>query len=353
LRALPEEAMMIRKSMILMVLLSVGATIAAAEGIQERFSFRAGELTLANLVGGIRVEQATAGTFEVVVTVLGKDAVPGKITFERTEGEKAKLAIKFPLEKDHRFVYPAMGAGSSTTIEMSEGPSSGWHLLEQVFSGGHRDRVKVSGSGSGLQIWADVVVKVPVGKKLEVRHGVGAIDAQAVTADLLLDSHNGPVSVRQASGAVSIDTGSGEVHVSDAAGDLSIDTGSGEVDLERCRSSNLKVDTGSGAVRASDVECDAMLIDTGSGDITTVLKRMGNGKFVFDTGSGSVDLSIPTGAAARFHADSGSGDIDVNLPGIEFHKGSADDLNFRTGDGGATVDIDTGSGAIKVGLAKP
>lgn len=342
---------MIRKSMILAILIAAGAAIAAAEGIQEHFTIQAGTLTLQNLAGAVRVEPADAGTFEVAVTVLGKDATPGRITFERTEGEKAKLVIKFPVEKEHRFVYPAMGSGSSTVIQMSPGPDNGWHFLEDLFGSGNGDRVRVSGSGSGLQLWADVVVKVPKGHELDVRHGVGAIEAQGVTADLSLDSHSGPVTVRQAFGAVSIDTGSGDVHVSDVAGDVTVDTGSGDVEVEDCRASDLKVDTGSGSVHAVGVECDAMMIDTGSGDITTVLKRMGNGKFVFDTGSGSVDLSIPPGAAARFHADTGSGDIDVELPGIEFHKGSADDLNFRTGEGGAAVDIDTGSGAIRVAVA--
>ena len=153
---------------------------------------------------------------------------------------------------------------------------------------------------------------------------------------------------------MSIDTGSGQVRVSDSAGELAVDTGSGSVDLVRCRATDLTVDTGSGSVRGDEVELRRD--DGGHREAETCRfssKRMGSGEFLIDTGSGSVDLRIPAGASAGFTADAGTGGIDVSLPGAEIHDESADDLTFRTGEGGASVRIDTGSGSIRVGAAAP
>lgn len=345
---------MIRKALLVALILCAQAAFAAAEGIQEQFTFDAGALTLANLIGKIRVEPATGTSFEVTVVIGGRDAAPGKITFDRKQGAEARLVVRFPVEKEHRFVYPEMGSGSNTTIRLSDGVASGGgNLLDLIFPGLSGNDVKISGSGSGLQIWADVTVKVPRGKSLEVKHGVGAIETSGTVGDLSLDSHSGPVTVNGCEGALSVDTGSGEVRVSDANGKLAVDTGSGNVDLFRCRGTDLKVDTGSGDVSGEGIDCDAMLVDTGSGDVSVLFKRMGKGDYLFDTGSGSVELGVPAGVSARFSADTGSGGIDVDLPGAQIHKGSADDLTFRTGDGAASVKIDTGSGSIRVSVAKP
>ncbi len=343
---------MCRISFFMMAALCAVATLGSAEGIEQSFAFGGGELVIANLVGKVRVEPADGSSFDVSVSVRGRDAAPGKITFEKTDGEKARLSIRFPVEKESRFVYPEMGSDFNTTIDVSEGKGSGLGWLSLVIPGNH-DRVWIGNKGKGLEIWADVTVKLPRGKRLEIRHGAGPIETEGTVGGMLLDSHCGPVTVRRSDGELSIDTGSGKVQVSDSNGKLAVDTGSGSVDLFRCHAEDLDVDTGSGSVSAAEIECDAMKIDTGSGNVSVLLSRMGDGDFLIDTGSGSVDLRVPAGASARFTADTGVGKIDVDLPGAQIHQSSTDDLTFRTGAGAASVRIDTGAGSIRVEEAKP
>ena len=352
MRAIEKETMMRRMFLFVTAALCAVGTLASAEGIEQSFTFDGEELVVANLVGKVRIEPADGSNFDVAVSVRGRDAAPGKITFEKTDGAKARLAIRFPVDKESRFIYPEMGTDFNTTINVSNGNQHGVDWLRLVFPGSH-DRVRIASKGKGLEIWADVTVKLPRGKRLEIRHGAGAIETQGTVGGMLLDSHCGPVTVARSEGALSIDTGSGEVRVSDSNGELTVDTGSGSVDLTRCRATGLDVDTGSGSVHATEIECDAMKIDTGSGDVAVLLTRMGGGNYLIDTGSGSVDLRVPVDASARYSADSGAGKIDVDLPGTQIHKGSADDLTFKTGAGSASVRIDTGAGSIRVGVTNP
>lgn len=316
---------MSRMLLILMAAACATVTPAAAEGIEQRFTFEGGELVVANLVGKVRVEPAEGSSFEVNVSVRGRDAAPGKITFDKTDGARARLAVRFPAEKEARYVYPEMGSDFKTTIDVSgDAEGARGRFIDLVLPGNH-ERVRLSNEGDGLQIWADVTVRMPRGKKLVVQHGAGSIETEGIVGGLVLDSHCGPVTVVRSNGKVSIDTGGGNVlvsdssgelaidtgggnvRVSDASGELAIDTGSGSVDLFRCRAAHVNVDTGSGSVSAAEIECDAMRIDTGSGDVSVLLTRMGVGDFLIDAGSGSVDLRVPADVSARFVADTGSG----------------------------------------------
>jgi len=343
--------------------LLIGAVAStAAAGFDKQGTLSADSLVLRNLIGEIEVLGHDGSSFEIEVRVQGGDADPERVRIEITEGRDAEWNIVFPLKESKRYVYPRMNGGS-TSFGMDDGS---W--LSNLFGALSGGDVKVSGSGSGLEIWADVTVKVPRGKRVVVNHGVGRIHATDVDADLVLDSRSGPVEVVGANGSVSVDTGSGQVSVESIRGNLQVDTGSGKVTVRDCECQNvlvdtgsgrvelenvdgseLTVDTGSGGVRAKAIGADHVTIDTGSGSVSLQLDRMGTGRFEIDTGSGSITLQLPPDASADVEAETGSGGIKLDLAGsYDIRRQEDDEVRVVIGGGEASLVLDTGSGSIRI-----
>ncbi len=341
----------------------LGAAAALGAGFEESYTFDGDELKITNLIGKVDVRSTSGNEIRVTINVLGDDAEPGLIEFEAGEGNKAELHIIFPVDDHKKYVYPELGSGSKTTISF-QGEQDGGSWLKKLFGG---DKITVRGKGSGLEIWADVLVEVPKGRELEVKLGVGQIEAKKVQADLVLDTHSGAIMATGIKGNLLADTGSGSVTAIDIEGNVHVDTGSGKVELENCRSkdilvdtgsgsvkaeylicSDLNIDTGSGSVRARRVEADDAKIDTGSGSVLLQLDRMGSGRFVLDTGSGSIELQLPSDASARIAADTGSGSMNNELHGAMVKNKSRREMSLVVGDGEATVILDAGSGSITV-----
>jgi hypothetical protein len=331
---------------------------------EERRSFESEKLTINNLIGEITVTGHSGSAFEVLIRIQGRDASDAAgLEILSNDGARGQLTVKFP--NADRFVYPRLGSGSRTTFSPNRG-EDGW--LGEIFGGLFGKKIKVSGSGSGLEIWADVEVKVPRGGSLRVRHGVGQIEADEVSGNLALEIRSGHVRATRVEGDLLADTGSGHVEVADIVGRLNVDTGSGHVEAARVRgpemqidtgsghvtidgadSPRLVVDTGSGHVEASGLSTDSAHIDTGSGRVRLQLDRMGGGEYLVDTGSGRIVLQIPRDASLDVRAETGSGDIDLDLEGgVELRRKQRDEVEFRIGGGDARVRLDTGSGGIRI-----
>jgi hypothetical protein len=348
------------------LLVSLLATPLLANEFTEQFTLKADKLVLVNLIGEVSVTQASGSVFEIEVAVQGEDASRDLIQIESDEDRKATVVVKFPTDEERNYVYPKLGRNAKTTITFHGEDHNNSNWLAKLFHGSHR-KIKVTGSGSGLEVWADVAVKVPVGKDCVVKHGVGEIEAMDVDGDLYLDIHSGPVAARRVEGSLVADTGSGAVTIEQSAGDLNVDTGSGAVVVNQCEGDRVSVDTGSGSVKAEGIACERLLIDTGSGSVKArgvqaddakidtgsgsvrlFLDRMGSGRFVLDTGSGSIELGLPHEASAEVTAETGSGSISVDIEGVHLKKSHKDYVSFIVGDGEARVYLDTGSGSIRI-----
>jgi hypothetical protein len=354
---------------------------AFAEEFHEQFTIAENELRLGNLIGEIRVEGHSGSAFEVDIHVQGTDASRDQIRVEQKDG--INLVVLFPVDREKRYVYPRIGKHSKTTFTTGNRENGGWWKdLLGLLKG---DKIEVRGSGKGVEMWADVTVKVPRGKKLVVRHGVGKTTAAATDADLALNSRSGSVEVDDHKGRLSVDTGSGGVRVSGAEGDVNVDTGSGHVTVENiegalnvdtgsggveifgCRGSEIFADTGSGGVRLQDVSSAELSVDTGSGGITATavetknvsldtgsgsveleLSRLDKGDVHIDTGSGSIRLELPPTVSARVEASTGSGGISFDLDDYKMVSKSKHHKIIEIGDGDIRITLETGSGSIKV-----
>jgi lia operon protein LiaG len=313
----------------------------------------------------MRVEAGTGTDVVVEITRGGADA--GKLRLETGEIDgRQTLRLIYP---DDEITYPRMGRNSNTTLDVrDDGTFNDGH--DRRDRHGHRGswgggrRVRISGSGRGLEAFADVRVLVPAGKRVATYLAVGKAFVTNVSGELRVDVAAADVTAERTKGSLLIDTGSGDVALKDADGDVDIDTGSGDVRVSGVRGGVLKLDTGSGDVTADHVEVSHLDANTGSGDVdVTAVKapeiklETGSGavelgllssveSLSIDTGSGDVTLSLPPTFSATVDLDTGSGDIDLGGVTVRVRKLERDHITGEIGDGHGRVKIETGSGDI-------
>lgn len=332
-----------------LALLAVAAMAAPAAGQRaERFTL-GGRAVVHNLAGEVTVAPGSGGAVVVEVTPAGPDAARLRVT---RDGDAVRVA--FPGD---RVVYSRMGARSRSTFSVRP---------DGTLGGGVRARqVTVAGSGAGTRAHADVRVLVPAGRSVEIHQGVGRVQASNVNGRLALHTHAAAVHTQGTRGNLEVDVGSGQVEVRGAEGEVAVSTGSGAVTFSGVRGGRVEVETGSGAVTGSDVRAEELTVEVGSGAVNVsgvsareVTVETGSGgvqlalaadaqTVTIETGSGGVDLSVPAAFGADVLVSTGSGGITVDVPVTrrEARRGS---FRGRIGDGGGRVEIETGSGGVRI-----
>ncbi len=331
----------------------------------ERHEVAAESLVVRNLIGEITVEGHAGSAFEIEVKAQGRDVNRDDLVIELRRGSRAELNVRFPVEDEKRYVYPRLGRGSTTVLSRTERHGFLSVLLDML--GGRGSGIKVTGSGRGVEMWADITIRVPRGADTSVELGVGKIAASDLEGDTTLATRSGGITARSVRGALRVDTGSGSIEVEDVNGDLVADTGSGSVDVRRVEGDDVGVDTGSGSIRleavtarsilldtgsgrvtAEGLDADDVLVDTGSGSVTLAFDRLGDGRVRVDTGSGSIRLELPADASARIVAETNSGGIDADVDGARMVRRKRDEAEITLGGGAARIELDTGSGSIRI-----
>lgn len=337
--------------------ITAGSALQAAEK-EQNHSFSSDHLTIRNVIGEIRIEGHGGSTFEVVVRSGGRDSAEGSI---RTKITDDQLDVVFPAG-DGAFVYPRLGQ-SKSDFGLENG-----NMADLFYGADGIDRVKVRGSGKGLELWADVTVRVPSGGRLEIVHGVGELFAENVDGDLELATQAGNVTAERTHGELSVATGSGDVglskidsesvEIATGSGDIKIQdsrgeelelaSGSGEIFLSAVQADSIEVGTGSGNITAKEVDAVDVEMGTGSGDVTLDLWKMGGGEYEIGTGSGDIELTVAGGVSADVHAETSGGKIVVDLDAAEFSKRDVDEVRLTVGSGDARVELGSGNGDIHI-----
>jgi len=352
---------------------ALAASATATRAWQFKPESNAG-LTVRNLMGTVRVERGTTPGIHVSATTTIEaptqaeaDRLVGLVEFRTADvGPGSRLDVRLPREHFPK-VYSERGA-------------DGWWSVSYVEHLGERIRL-VGKPGDAPAVRIDLLIRAPVGAKLDVRNTFGDAIAQGYSGTLRLDGgsgllsstggegeveldngsgevvvsgHRGRVIADTGSGSVNItdceceisaDTGSGSVKVASGKGSVSADTGSGRVDVENFAGS-FYADTGSGSVRARGLSAVQRLeIDTGSGGASIEGDLSALEHVEIDTGSGDVSLRSSAQPSLELRIDTGSGDVDVNAPGASVRESNGV-TTVRMRDGAHRGVIDTGSGNV-------
>jgi hypothetical protein len=337
--------------------LGLAASLAATADART-YTLTGDDVAIWNPAGEVRIEAGSGREVEVVVTIAGRDAGELTVSTEPVAGRPA-LRVLYP---GSRIVYPAMGRWSNTSTSIHKdgtwgGRSDGFPFTSR--------RITVKGSGDGTEAWADLVVRVPKGRKLAVYTLAGGGDIRGVDGELRFDGGAGGVRAEGCRGALTIDVGSGGVQVDDFQGELLVDTGSGSIGSSGVRGPSVRLDTGSGGVTGDGIVTDDLYVDTGSGSVELSgvdAKRgrvdTGSGSVEIgllttapdlniDTGSGSVRVTVPQTLSARLHVETGSGGIRSELP-LTVDERDHGVLRGTIGAGAGRLSVNTGSGGVAV-----
>ena len=333
-------------------------------------------LKVRNLIGDIRVERGTGPGFHVTARATidaqsqaEAERLLGLIEFRSSDiGAGSRFEVRYPREHFRKIYW-------------SGGSSSWWGLSYTEYLG---QRIRLTADRDDAPaVRVDLVIRAPVGSKLDVDNVFGEQVANGVSGELRLDGgsgllrstggdgrleldngsgavevlgHRGVVDADTGSGSVTIadceceitaDTGSGSVEIRNGKGRLHADTGSGRVVVEGF-SGPITADTGSGSVRARGVKDVRELdVDTGSGGVSVDGDLSALERLRIDTGSGSVDLRSSTMPSIEIRIDTGSGGVDIDAPGADVRE-SDGVWTVRMGAGSGRGVIDTGSGSVDI-----
>jgi hypothetical protein len=325
----------------------------------ERYTLDGDDVAVYNLAGTLTVEPGT-GAVSVDLVRGGADAARLRVEQGELDGRET-LRVIYPSQS---IAYAGLEGGSSTTLKVRDDGTFG-------DGDGDSDRqnrgrtVRVSSSGSGLQAHADLRVRMPAGHRVSLHLAVGQVSITNVNGELLVDGHSAPVTASGTKGTLMLDVGSGPVRVTGAEGEVNVDTGSGPVQVTGFSGGELHIDTGSGGVTGSRLKADAIHIETGSGDIEltgavapTVVLETGSGSVGADlrgpvselsveTGSGDISVRAPASLAAQVEIETASGEIETDFQ-LQVTRHSRDHVVGQIGNGSGRVEIETGSGDVRL-----
>jgi len=327
-------------------------------GQTEQRSVKGATVAIYNLAGRMRAVAGTGDAVTVEITRVGADAAKLRIETGPLRGRET-LRIVYPSD---RIVYPERDSRSRMSINVRDDGTfsdGGWDDFRD------RNRVDIRSYGPGLEAFADLVVRIPRGQKIELFLAVGRAEVSNVEGDLLLDVGSAEVDVSGMKGSLTLDTGAGRVAVRDVTGDLNIDTGSGGLTVDRVKGNVLRIDSGSGGVQANDIEVREFDADVGSGGLRVyrmkavqVAAETGSGGIALEllsdierldveTGSGGATIRLPATLSAEVEAETGSGGFTSDFE-IVTRRVSRNHIVGRIGDGRARIRIEAGSGSVRL-----
>jgi len=177
-------------------------------------------------------------------------------------------------------------------------------------------------------MYADVTIEGTRGE-ISVQTVEGNINVKGGGDVLQLQTVNGKISVNGARGRLDLRSVSEDVEVSDVVGDVIAETVSGSVTLARIDGKRVEAQTVSG-----DVRFDGTL--------------RADGTYSFLTHSGDMVIGVPENSSAYIRTATGNGDVTASFALPASERSSRRRQEFRIGSGGASVELETFSGDIRL-----
>jgi DUF4097 and DUF4098 domain-containing protein YvlB len=194
---------------------------------------------------------------------------------------------------------------------------------------------------------ADLVVTVPT---------VAAVDAETVSAGIVVEGVDGPLDLETTSGSISVTGGgcgvsaesiSGSVAVRGAIKRAEVSTVSGSIVLDRVVGP-VRVESVSGTIRvAGGAPLPALSAETVSASITVAAQFDDDARVSLESHSGAVVFALPQQSNTRIEASSLSGAISSAF-GPTARASGGSEYAVVLGEGRGSVHLETFSGAIAV-----
>src|SRR5438309_6027926 len=162
---------------------ALGALLAPGLAVSqqpERHTISGDNVAVYNLVGVTRIEGGSGSGVVVELTRGGRDLDKLRVETGPVRGRET-LRVIYP---DDDIVYRGLDFDGNTTLDVREDGTFNDHEGRRS-GGGHR--VRISGSGRGLEAHADLRVAIPPGQRVAGYLAVGRVFASNVDGDLQVD----------------------------------------------------------------------------------------------------------------------------------------------------------------------
>jgi DUF4097 and DUF4098 domain-containing protein YvlB len=239
---------------------------------------------------------------------------------------------------------------------------TGWDKAEILVSGklGHgatgvefsgppsRTHIEVDSDTNPMGVHSDLDIKVPAGSSLRIEGFEASITIVGVTGSVTAETVNGAISLTGGSKEIDLQVVNGGVDVVKASGHIKAESVNGAVNV-RESSGELDATTVNGAVTASGGPWQRVHLETTSGGVRFEGSLSKAGVLEAETVSGSADLLLPAAIVASFSVSSFSGDIENEFGPAASRQSrwtKEKELSFNTGEGGASINVQTLSGNV-------
>jgi hypothetical protein len=174
-------------------------------------------------------------------------------------------------------------------------------------------------------------------RKATIKTAGGDISLRNVAEGVRAATYEGDVSVENSGGAMNLESATGNI--------LAFETAPSEIgDVFRAKTSN-------GAIALQGLEHRQIEVNSISGSISYNGEFLTGGLYTFGTSNGAINLAIPSNSSCKVSASYGFGGFRSEIPidkTIENKNPSGQNIIGLMGDGNATLNLTTASGAIRI-----
>jgi hypothetical protein len=190
--------------------------------------------------------------------------------------------------------------------------------------------------------------------------------AMPPSADLVLETSNGPVTVagsegevrartsngrieaRDLGGAISGRTTNGSITARNVRGDVDLHTSNGRIDMEQVGKDSVNATTSNGRIRVVDASGSAS-IRSSNGSVEVRFRALpARPDIRVSTSNGSVTVEVPNSVNADLAMDTSVGRVRADLQAVQVadFESDRDRLRARLNDGGGAIDIRSSVGSV-------
>ncbi|HEV7500826.1 MAG TPA: DUF4097 family beta strand repeat-containing protein [Vicinamibacteria bacterium] len=213
---------------------------------------------------------------------------------------------------------------------------------------GSRVRIGVDTERNPHGVVSNLEIHVPARSRLQIESFAGSITVSAVNGTVAAETVNGSIAITGQAHEISAETVNGSVQVAGASTHTKVESVNGSVTVQGA-SGDLDASTVNGRLEVSGGSFEHAHLETVAGSLFFEGALTPRANLEAETVSGSVTLSLPAAVAADFSISTFSGSVDnaFGAPARRTNRHTPEmELEFSTGEGGASVSVHTVSGSV-------
>lgn len=193
---------------------------------------------------------------------------------------------------------------------------------------------------------ADYELTVPAWMPLELNSVNGSISVSGTQAAVSAETVSGSITLEGGTGTLDLTTVEGSVTVTGARARMHLESVNADVTV-RSSAGDVSAESVNGEISLSQVDSRNVHTETVNGDITFSGPIQNGGSYNFSTHNGNVLVGVQEGAGATISISTFQGELSADFP-ITFRGSREKEFSFTLGNGGASVNIESFQGNIRL-----